>query len=313
MAGVRQIIQREIGSCGSLSRSKYELSHRTDKPDLTTKDTKITKKASGRRLKGLGPTREGAGMTQLIGRLVLLLVLTVSSPLIAEDDDNKKTTGHDATDGKMVELQKMSKPLETCTALVSTTIRIGDQEVTVDANGTFQKSSRMRIEESLPGGGGSVTLSDGSYLWMHDRSENMVTRINLARVYQVTEMEADVHQFDPLRPFRGVKWSTIRHTGLDTIEGVVHEAFEAEPLPSILFAQLPSPPTKVLLSVHPGDGLLRRASLFDAGGSEIVVQRFTEVQGNRKLDKKTFEFIVPAGAHPMDATEEMIGLFSDLK
>lgn len=244
---------------------------------------------------------------------VLVGVAMISGSVFAEEDDNKKTTGDDATDREMVKLQKKSGALETCTATVSTTIRVEDQEVTVTAQGLFKKPGKMRIEESLPDGGGQVVVSDGSYLWMHDRTENMVSRINLARVYQMTEMEADVHQHDPLRPFRGVEWSSIRHTGQETVDGVSHETFEAKLLPSLLFAQLPSPPERVILSVHPVDGLLRRAQLYDAEDNEIVVQTFTDVQANRKLNKKSFEFVVPAGAHPMDATNEMIGFFNSVK
>jgi outer membrane lipoprotein-sorting protein len=242
-----------------------------------------------------------------------LLMFATSSLTFAKDKDNTKTTGDDATDREMVKLQKKSKVLKTCTATVSTTIRVGDQEVTVAGSGIFKGPGKMRIEESLPDGGGQVVLSDGSYLWMYDRSENMVSRINLSRVYQMTKMEADVHQFDPLRPFRGVKWSTIRHTGPDTIEGVIHESFEAEPLPSILAAQLPSPPVRVRLAIHPTDGLLRSARLYDAEDNEIVVQAFSDIQGNRELEDKSFEFIVPAGAHPMDATNEMIDFFKSVE
>ena len=252
-------------------------------------------------------------MKRLIAILVLLALSGASESLLAKENDNTKTTGDDATDREMVKLQKKSRSLKTCTATVTTTIRVEDQEVTVTGSGIFMGPGKMRVEESLPDGGGQVVLSDGSYLWMHDRSENMVSRINLARVYQVTKMEADVHQFDPLRPFRGVDWSSIRYTGKDSVDGAVYEGFAASTLPSLLSAQLPSPPVRVKLSVHPADGLLRMARLYDADENEVVVQTFSDLQGNREVDSKLFEFVAPAGAHPMDATDELIGFFKSVE
>ena len=61
------------------------------------------------------------------------------------------------------------------------------------------------------------------------------------------------------------------------------------------------------------DGLLRVARLYDAENIEIIVQVFSDVQGNRELDDKLFEFIVPAGAHPMDATNETIDFFQSIQ
>tara|TARA_B100000700_G_scaffold328584_2_gene446912 strand:- start:29 stop:781 length:753 start_codon:yes stop_codon:yes gene_type:complete len=242
-----------------------------------------------------------------------LTLLLAASSVFAEEKDNTKTTGDDKTDGQMVKLQKKAKGLKTCKATISTTIRIEDQEVTVEGKGLFKGPGKMRVEESMPDGGGQVVLSDGSYLWIHDLSENMVTRINLGRVYQITQLEADVHQFDPLRPFRGVTWESIRYAGQEVSDGETLETFDATPQPSILFAQLPTPPAKVKLAIHPGDGLLRTARLYDADGNEMIVQAFSNVQGNRELEDKRFEFVVPAGAHPMDATNETIGLFQLLQ
>ena len=241
--------------------------------------------------------------------LVAFLMTFSATAVLAEEKDNTKSSGDDKTDREMVKLQKKSKGLQTCTATVTTMIRVEDQEITVSGRGLFKGPGKMRVEESLPDGGGQVVLNDGSYLWMHDKSENMVSRINLSRVYLVTKFEADVHQFDPLRPFRGVDWESIRYTGTDSIDGVVHEAFEAATLPSLYFAQLPSPPTKAKLSVHPADGLLRRVRFYDADDNEIIVQAFSDVQGNREISDKQFEFVVPAGAHPMDATNEMVSFF----
>lgn len=250
-------------------------------------------------------------------RVVLnwVVAIAVATGIATAEDkkDNTKSTGDDRTDREMVKLQKKARGIETVTAELATTIRVEDQEVTLAGPGQFKGPGKMRVEKSLPDGSSQVVLNDGSYLWIHDRGENMVSRINLSRVYQITQAEADVDQFDPLRPFRGVEWTSIRHAGTDTIAGVVHEAFEAMLLPSLLSAQLPSPPTKVRLSIHPADGLLRMARLYNEAGDEVIVQTFLDVQANREIADRTFEFIVPAGAHPMDATDETIRFFQSVR
>jgi outer membrane lipoprotein-sorting protein len=251
-------------------------------------------------------------MNRFVLCAIFLLAASVPSS-VWSDDDNKKTTGDDKTDRKMVELQKKSKSIKTCAAQVSTIIRIEDQEVTISGPGFFKGPGKMRIEKSLPDGSAQLVINDGSYLWIHDETENLVSRINLARVYQVTKIEADADQFDPLRPFRGIDWSTIRYTGDVTVAGAVHAIFEAKPLPTLLFAQLPSPPARVILNIHEADGLLRQARIYDAEDNEIIVQDFLEVQGNREIDDKQFEFIVPAGAHPMDATSDAISFFKSIE
>jgi len=251
-------------------------------------------------------------MKRLISGL-LFLTICMASTWGKEDDDNRKTTGDDKTDKAMVELQKKSKGLKSCSAHVSTLIKIEDQEVTIAGPGMFKGPGKMRIEKSLPDGGAQLVINDGSYLWIHDKTENMVSRINLARVYQVTKIEADADQFDPLRPFRGVDWNTIRYTGNDTISGIVHAEFEAKPMPTLLFAQLPSPPVKVKLSVHLADGLLRSARIYDEAENEIIVQTFSNVQGNRELNNRQFEFIIPVGAHPMDVTTEAVKFFQSIE
>ena len=286
MSRIRQVVERKVRGGGRLSGTQDKLSH----------------------------TISGDHAMKLLVMALMGVVLVLStSPVSCKEDDPTKTTGDSKTDRAMVKLQKKSKALKTCTAQISTTIRIEDQEITISGPGMFKGPGKMRVEKTLPDGSTQLVVNDGSYLWILDRSENMVSRINLSRVYKMTHIEADADQFDPLRPFRGVDWSTIRYVGTDTVSGVVHEAFEATPLPSLLSAQLPSPPTKVRLSIHPVDGLLRVARLYDAENIEIIVQVFSDVQGNRELDDKLFEFIVPAGAHPMDATNETIDFFQSIQ
>ena len=84
--------------------------------------------------------------------------------------------------------------------------------------------------------------------------------------------------------------------------------FEALPEPNPMQAQLPTIPHRVRIHVHPEDGLLRHVKVFDAGNAEIITHEFTGLVPNAELGEAHFEFVVPAGAHVIDMTDEAIEL-----
>ena len=66
------------------------------------------------------------------------------------------------------------------------------------------------------------------------------------------------------------------------------------------------PLSKHTYSSIPEDGLLRRVGFFDAANNEIITQTFHNLTVNPDLKDNWFEFIVPAGAHVIDATDDAI-------
>jgi len=226
-------------------------------------------------------------------------------PVATATDDEGQTTTDTATDSVMVMLQERSELVRSCAADIRTVVTLGDQSVEVRGTGFFRLPNLMRIEKQVAEDAKEVVVSDGSYLWMHDVTENAVTRINLSRVYRSVDIEADLDQFDPLRPFRGVEWESIRHVGSDTVAAI--QIFTATPLPNLLTAQLPTRVDRVELRVGTADGLLHSSTLLDGEGSPVIAQRFTEIR-KEEIDPGRFRFVVPAGAHPMDATAEVIQL-----
>lgn len=234
--------------------------------------------------------------------LIVLLILTTN----VSAENKKLSTGDSKTDKLMVEIQENSKETNTCMAKQTTHIRIMDQEITLNSNATFQRPNLMHLDTVQDDIILSQRLSDGGLMWTYDKEENLATKVNLGRVYRITNLEADADQADPLRPFRSLEWETIRYTGDETFEEMPHYIFEATPKTNLLHAQLPQPPAKVKLVVRPKDGLLRIASFLDASDNEIITQTFHNLTINPKLETTQFEFIVPSGAHIIDSTDDII-------
>ena len=236
---------------------------------------------------------------------VCLAVLMVCGSVGAE---NKVSTGDEKTDEMMVAVQAQLKDLKSCTARLTTQFKLMGEEIEDEADAAFQAPDRIRFETAYEGKRVPTFLVDGGEMWMYDPEENLVTRFNRARIYRETDLEVDAYVLDPLRPFRGLKWQTIRYVGEEAINGQNCRAFEAEPEFDLLHAQLPVIPTRVRLMIHAGDGLLRTASVFDDSGAEIVVRRFDNVKVNPRLAADFFEFVIPSGAYVIDATDDTVAL-----
>ena len=238
--------------------------------------------------------------------VVFLLVQSFDGSTVSAKEDGQSTTDS-VTDSVMVMLQGRSKDTKSCVARIETVVAFEGQRIEEQGVGYFKLPNLMRVETRLADGIREISVSDGSYLWMYDASENAVTRINLSGVFRATDLEADLIQFDPLRPFRGVVWESIRHVGVDTTDEVI-QVFSAKPLPNLLTAQLPTTIDRLELRVRTDDGLLRSAKLHDGNQTVVIEQRFLDIQMDKEVDDERFQFVVPAGAHPMDATSDMIQL-----
>ena len=237
--------------------------------------------------------------------LIAILILTTNLSA-QEKKDNKVSTGDNKTDEMMVEIQKMTKETDVCVAVQTTFIRIMDQELSLNANAAFKRPNLMRIDTIMEKVLMSQRLSDGGLMWTYDRTEKLVSKVNLGRIYRITKLEADADQADPLRPFRSLEWETIRYTGDETFEERPHRVFEATPKPNLLHTQLPQPPVKAQLVINPEDGLLRIARLLDSEDNAIITQTFRNLTRNPDLEDKWFEFIIPSGAHIIDGTNDII-------
>lgn len=235
--------------------------------------------------------------------IIALLILTAQ---VSAEDDKKMTTGDGKTDAVMVEIQKLVREIDRCAGTQTTVIRIQGQELTLRANAAFKRPNLMRLDTVEDTEIIAQRLSDGGLMWTYSRAEKIVSKVNLGRVYRLTALEADADQADPLRPFRGLEWTTIRYTGDEIFDDRPHRVFEAKPKVNLLHAQLPIPLVKAQLTIDAETGLLRATRLFDASDNEIIAQTFHNLTVNPDLKDTKFEFIVPSGAHIIDATDEAI-------
>ena len=235
--------------------------------------------------------------------LIAMLILTAQ---VGAEDADEMSTGDGKTDAVMVEIQKLVREIDRCAGTQTTVIRIQGQELTLRANAAFKRPNLMRLDTVEDAEIIAQRLSDGGLMWTYDRAEKIASKVNLGRVYRLTDLEADADQADPLRPFRGLEWTTIRYTGDEIFDGQPHRVFEAKPKVNLLHAQLHLPLVKAQLTINAETGLLRETRLFDASDDEIIAQTFHNLTVNPDLKDAKFEFIVPSGAHIIDATDEAI-------
>ena len=235
--------------------------------------------------------------------LIAMLILTAQ---VGAEDADEMSTGDGKTDAVMVEIQKLVREIDRCAGTQTTVIRIQGQELTLRANAAFKRPNLMRLDTVEDAEIIAQRLSDGGLMWTYDRAEKIASKVNLGRVYRLTDLEADADQADPLRPFRGLEWTTIRYTGDEILDDQPHRVFEAKPKVNLLHAQLHLPLVKAQLTINAETGLLRETRLFDASDDEIIAQTFHNLTINPDLKDAKFEFIVPSGAHIIDATDEAI-------
>ena len=243
-------------------------------------------------------------MKWMIGFILSLGLL--GGPIWAED--NKASTGDAKTDEAVVDVQKKRGDTAMCQARLVTLYKIMDQEIGETSDAFFKAPGLMFLGTLEDDKWVPAMVSDRGMLWTYDAEEKMVTKFNRGRIYRETQLEVDAYIPDPLRPFRGVVWESIR---LKNTTPDVY-VFEADLQANLLSAQLPSALVKVLLAVSKKDGLLRTVQSFDAEGNEVVVRQFEDVRTNEKISDKMFEFVIPAGAHVMDGTGDAVQLLKAL-
>lgn len=225
----------------------------------------------------------------------------------------KMSTGDSKTDGLMVAIQEKLKSVKTCETRVRTLLTVEGEQYEILDDIAIHAPVRMHVTRVLAGRIRQTIVSDGSLLWRYDPEEKIVYRVNTARVYRSTRVEADADQPNPLRPFRALEWKSIRYSATDTLKGEILRVFEAVPEVTLLYADLPEPPARVRFSVHPEDGLLREMRYYNAQGRELLSRRFETMKTNVKFNEGQFEFVVPAGVHIMDVTDDIIELIGNIK
>jgi|GEM_PF-1302359 outer membrane lipoprotein-sorting protein len=246
-------------------------------------------------------------------RSLIQIVILVCGVMPGAWAGDKLSTGDIKTDGIMVELQEKSKTVRSCRARVKSLLAFEGEQFEILDDLYIRVPGKTHVARVLAGLIHQTIVCDGSLMWRYDPEEKLVSRVNMGRVFRTTKMEADADLPDLTRPFRTLEWTSIRYSGTEAVRGTDHRVFEAIPEPTMLHAELPEAPVKVKLWINPSDGLLRVARYFGANGNELFSQEFLEVVINPKLDDQIFDFVVPAGAHVMDMTDDVIEVLNTVK
>lgn len=228
---------------------------------------------------------------------------------VARSDDKKVSTGDSKTDAAIVDVQQSRKDITMCQAKLLTTYKVMDQELKEETEAFFKAPNLMFFGVSDGDKWVPSMISDAGTLWTYDAEEKIVTKFNRGRIYRETELEVDAYIPDPLRPFRGVIWTSIRLSDASNKE--LH-VFDADLKPNLLSAQLPDALVRARLSISTKDGLVRKVQAFDSDGNEVVVQQFDAVQLDVTVSDKMFEFVIPSGAHVIDGTSDAVLLLKNL-
>jgi len=227
----------------------------------------------------------------------------------AWSDDKKVSTGDTKTDAAIVDVQQNRKDITMCQAKLSTTYKVMDQELNEVSDAFFKAPNLMFLGGADGDKWVPSMISDAGTLWTYDAEEKIVTKFNRGRIYRETEFEVDAYIPDPLRPFRGVIWTSIRLSDASNKEMHV---FDADLKPNLLSAQLPDALVRARLSISTKDGLLRKVQAFDSGGHEVVIQQYNAVKVDVTVSDKMFEFVIPSGAHVIDGTGDAVLLLKNL-
>lgn len=243
---------------------------------------------------------------KLVIQFVLCFVLVNG---LALADDKKVSTGDAKTDAAIVDVQSKRGATSQCQARLVTTYKVMDQEIEEVSEAFFKAPGLIFLGVSDNGKWVPSMVSDAGVLWTYDAEEKIVTKFNRGRIYRETELEVDAYVPDLLRPYRGVVWESIR---LKSTSDKDVYLFDAQLKPNLLNAQLPVALVQAQIVIAKKDGLLRQVTALDAEGNDVVTRRFENIQPTAKVPNKIFEFVIPAGAHVIDGTEDAVQLLKSL-
>ncbi|MDA0712267.1 MAG: hypothetical protein O3B73_18875 [bacterium] len=244
-------------------------------------------------------------MQQIMGVVVFFILFSS----LAGANDKKLSTGDPKTDAAIVEIQDTRGATVSCQASLQTVYHVLDQQIEETSEAFFKGPGLMFLGVSKDEKWIPAMVSDAGLMWTYDAEEEMVTKFNRGRVYRETGLEIDAYIPDPLRPFRGVIWESIRLSGPEQSDQYI---FEAILKPNLLTAQLPVALVSLRLRVSKKDGLLNLSEALDAEKNKIIIRKFDNMRPNVKISDKMFEFVIPAGIHVIDSTSDAIQMLKDL-
>ena len=180
----------------------------------------------------------------------------------------------------------------------------------------FKAPGKTRMETVMKMGAmemKQVNVVDGETAWTHQPAMNMVTKIDLKKVAEVTGNAAGTSGAgDVSRPFQPLRPGTVQHLRADSLGDTEVHVFEGSPQMSGP-ANASMMPAKLQLWVGTADGMVRKTVMLDANGTPMMTQTFTNVRINTEVADTLFEFTPPAGAQVMDMTEGTLNMVRQMQ
>jgi outer membrane lipoprotein-sorting protein len=219
--------------------------------------------------------------------------------------------GEETTEQIIAELKAKAENVETVRADLKMTTTVMAQQLTMEGSAIFSKPDRTHIEMSMDIGAmkmDQTVISDGTTVWTYQPTLRMVHKIDTAQVAAETGIEHSAQQGgDVMRPFQSLQAESIKWLRSDESEGVEIHVFEGTPAVPDL-PQIPFTPAKIELWVGVEDGLLRKATMYDAEGNEVISQSYDNIEVNVDVPEEKFQFVPPEGIQVLDMTENVISM-----
>ncbi len=147
----------------------------------------------------------------------------------------------------------------------------------------FRRPNQRRLELRLDGSDkpSQLLISDGTVEWQYDLVDKKVYKIP-----NPPEIPG------PHQPFAEGQAATFRFVEQMGTGAEALSRFEATPLPAVV-KDSPIPIQTLRVDVGASDGLVRKLSLLDAQGQEVLSQRYQNVEVNVSFPEGTFTFVKP--------------------
>lgn len=167
---------------------------------------------------------------------------------------------------------------------------------------TYRQPDKRRIEFTGPPADdvAQLVVSDGVTEWQYFPGRKIAHKTDWAKMQAAGgPPEASIIR-GPHQPFLDLKPDSIK---VLSATGAGQVQFEAEPAPTLI-AEAPFAPGKIRVTVSEGDGLVRRLSMTDADGNEVLSQEYSRITVDPPVDAAMFRFTPPDGVEVVDISEE---------
>ena len=214
----------------------------------------------------------------------------------------------DETTDKLAEVEQRAAASERYRAEFTLTVVEQGQATILAGQILYQRPDKRRIEfNNIPGveDVAQVIVSDGTSEWQYFPRRRIVQKTEWARLQSAGIPAEALAVRGPHQPFVDVRRETIRYVGIRKDQEPAVYLFEAEPS-APLVAEAPFEPGKFRVEVAPEDGLVRRLTMTDAEGREVLRQEYTKIERDAAIGADAFSFTIPDGVEVVDITEDRI-------